>query len=121
MLFRVAQESLTNVFKHARATEVEVRFPWIEDGLCMEIADNGRSFPVQKQLAGKGRRRLGLLGMQERVRLVNGTFSIESVRGRGTTIRVEIPIRPDGKINGANGRVLPAPRRTLSTKKTKLS
>ncbi len=121
VLFRVAQESLTNVFKHARATEVEVRFPWIEDGLCMEIADNGRSFPVQKQLAGKGRRRLGLLGMQERVRLVNGTFSIESVRGRGTTIRVEIPIRPDGRINGANGRVLPAPRRTLSTKKTKLS
>jgi PAS domain S-box-containing protein len=120
VLFRVAQESLTNVFKHARATEVEIRFPRITGGLCMEIADNGRSFRVDDQLAGKGRRRLGLLGMQERVRLVNGTFSIESTRGRGTTVRVQIPIRSGQKINGEKRTRDPIPARVPTTKKTKL-
>jgi PAS domain S-box-containing protein len=121
VLFRVAQESLTNVFKHARATEVEIRFPRIVGGICMEIADNGRSFHVDEQLAGRGKRRLGLLGMQERVRLVNGTFSIESVRGRGTTIRVQIPVRADQKINGEKRTRDFLPKRGLSTKKIKLS
>jgi PAS domain S-box-containing protein len=97
VLFRIAQESLTNVFKHARATRVDIRFPRIPGGICMEIADDGRSFHVDAQLAGKGRRRLGLLGMQERVRLVNGTFSIESVPGRGTTVRVQIPVGSEQK------------------------
>jgi len=101
VLYRVVQESLTNVFKHARATEVEIRFPRIEGGICMEIADNGRSFRVSDQLAGKAKRRLGLLGMQERVRLVNGTFSIESMFGKGTTIRVQLPVREHPKKNGA--------------------
>ncbi len=97
VLYRVVQESLTNVFKHAHATAVEIRFPCIEGGICMEIADNGRSFRVSEQLAGKARRRLGLLGMQERVRLVNGTFSIESTPGTGTTIRVQLPVREPPK------------------------
>lgn len=120
VLFRVAQESLTNVFKHARATEVSITFPRISGGLCMEIADNGRSFAVHEQLAGKGKRRLGLLGMQERVRLVNGTFSIESVRGRGTTVRVQIPLRQASKVNGEKRVGLLSSKRPPSTKKTKL-
>ncbi len=91
VLYRVAQESLTNVFKHARATQVEVRFPRFAKGICMEISDDGRSFRVSETMDRKGKRRLGLLGMQERVRLVNGTFAIESVPGRGTTVRVKIP------------------------------
>lgn len=121
VLFRIAQESLTNVFKHARATEVNIRFPNIEGGICMEIADNGRSFPVQKQLAGKGRRRLGLLGMQERVRLVNGIFSIESVQGRGTTIRVQIPIRSAPKLTGDKRTRTTSAKRLPSKKKIKTS
>jgi signal transduction histidine kinase len=59
--------------------------------------------------------------MQERVRLVNGTFSIESVRGRGTTIRVQIPVRADQKINGEKRTRDFLPKRGLSTKKIKLS
>lgn len=113
VLFRVAQESLTNVFKHANATQVDIRFPRISGGICMEIADDGRSFRVSEQLAGKGRRRLGLIGMQERVRLVNGTFSIESIPGKGTTVRVQLPVSPAQKITGA--------MRAPAIKKTKLS
>lgn len=101
VLFRVAQESLTNVFKHAHATQVDIRFPRVSEGVCMEIADDGRSFRVSEQLAGKGRRRLGLIGMQERVRLVNGTFSIESLPGKGTTVRVRLPGCSAQKITGA--------------------
>ncbi len=121
VLFRVAQESLTNVFKHARATRVDIRFPRIPGGLCMEIADNGRSFRVNRQLAGKGKRRLGLLGMQERVRLVNGTFSIESVAGQGTTIRVQIPLRTDQESSGEKRLRGSTPKRLPTTKQTKKS
>ncbi len=92
VLFRVAQESLTNVFKHAQATRVAIGLRRLPRGVCMEIADNGRSFPTREILEGKGSQRLGLLGMQERVRLVDGKFSIESAPGRGTTVRVEIPL-----------------------------
>lgn len=90
VLFRIAQESLTNVAKHAHATKVEVDFRRLANGVRMEIRDNGRAFPVEEKLNGKSKR-LGLLGMQERVRLVNGEFSIESTPGRGTTVRVDIP------------------------------
>ncbi len=121
VLFRVAQESLTNVFKHAGATSVEIRFPRITGGVCMEIADNGRSFCVNEQLAGKGKRRLGLIGMQERVRLVNGTFSIESIPGQGTTVRVQLPVRGGQKFTGEKRASESSALRVLTIKKTKIS
>ena len=91
VVFRVAQESLTNVGKHAHASQVEVTVCKLKDGICMEIADNGRSFRENAQNSGKARKRLGLLGMQERVRLVNGKFTVKPLLGKGTTIRVVIP------------------------------
>ncbi len=94
VLYRVAQESLTNVFKHARATRVKIILRQLPRAVCMEIADNGRASPPPGQLNGTARGRLGLLGMQERVRLVNGEFAIESVPRRGTTVRVQIPLSP---------------------------
>ena len=94
VLYRIAQESLTNVFKHARATRVKIRLRQLSTGVSMEIADNGRAFSVPKPTNGSGRQPLGLLGMQERVRLVNGQFAIESIPKRGTTVRVEIPLPP---------------------------
>jgi signal transduction histidine kinase len=97
VLYRVAQESLTNVFKHARATLVQIRFRRIPRGICMEIKDNGRAFRIQQQTNGHAPQRLGLLGMQERVRLINGEFAIESRSGQGTTVRVRIPLLPGGK------------------------
>jgi signal transduction histidine kinase len=91
VLFRVAQESLTNVAKHARASRVDVTIRKVRSGICMEVTDDGRSFREQPEHATKGVRRLGLLGMQERARLVNGTFTIKAQPGKGTTVRVMIP------------------------------
>ena len=90
VLFRVIQESLANVFKHARATQVVVAFQIAGEKLRMEIRDNGRAFRVKDGARAKWKGRLGLLGMQERVRLINGDFAVDSVPGRGTTVRVEV-------------------------------
>jgi PAS domain S-box-containing protein len=92
-VFRVAQESLTNVAKHARASRVNISLRRDRQGICLEIADNGRSFRADPETAARQKQRLGLLGMQERVRLVNGQFSIEPLAGRGTTVRVTIPFQ----------------------------
>ena len=92
-LYRVAQEALTNVSRHAKATRVDVTIRKLPGAVCMEIKDNGRSFLVQRQLRMKGNNHLGLLGMRERVEMVGGSFSVESVKGRGTTIRARIPFR----------------------------
>ena len=95
VLYRIAQESLTNVFKHAQATRVRIRLRQLPRAVSMEIMDNGRAFSVPGPAdANGGRQPLGLLGMQERVRLVNGQFDIESVPKRGTTVRVQIPLPP---------------------------
>ena len=92
VLYRIAQESLTNVYKHAQATRVKIRLRQLPRAVSMEISDNGRA--AAPDLTGASRGRLGLLGMQERVRLVNGEFAIESVPKRGTTVRVQIPLQP---------------------------
>lgn len=92
-LFRIAQEALNNVAKHAQATKVTIAFSATPEALTMEIADNGRAFAVEEKL-GKRTGRLGLLGMQERMRLVHGQFAIESAPGRGTRLSVQVPFAP---------------------------
>jgi signal transduction histidine kinase len=92
VLYRVAQEALTNVAKHAQATLASVKLTRQLDGaICLEIHDNGKSFQVRRVPSGKGKKRLGLLGMRERVDMVGGRFTVESAQGRGTTIRAQIP------------------------------
>ena len=91
VLFRVAQEALTNIARHARATKAELTITHIPGAIRMVIADNGQSFPVEKILRAKNPKRLGLVGMKERVEMVGGNLTIESVSGKGTTVRVEIP------------------------------
>lgn len=91
VLFRVAQEALTNVVRHARATAVTVNIVRVEEAIRLEIADNGRSFSVQKALLAKSRKRLGLLGMRERVEMVGGTLTIASALGEGTTVCAQLP------------------------------
>lgn len=93
VLFRVAQEALSNVARHARATLVEVSLIKLEDAVCMEVHDNGRSFQIPPLLFAKRITRLGLLGMRERVEMVGGTFAVESSPKKGTTIRAQIPLR----------------------------
>ena len=98
VLYRVAQEALTNVARHAQATQASVRISRQVDGtIRLEIHDNGQSFQVQRVMRGNGRRCLGLLGMRERVEMVGGRFSVESGPGRGTTIRAQIPFKSDRK------------------------
>jgi two-component system CheB/CheR fusion protein len=94
VLFRIAQEALTNVARHARATRVKLTISKIPGAIRMEVSDNGKSFPVRKILQSKNKR-LGLVGMRERVEMVGGTLVIESIPGRGTTVRAEIPFTLD--------------------------
>jgi signal transduction histidine kinase len=91
VLFRVAQEALNNVRKHAKATTARIEFTSADGILGMEIADNGRGFASEGKPGTDQTGRLGLLGMQERVRHVNGSLTIKSAPGRGTRLRVRIP------------------------------
>jgi len=95
VLFRVAQEALNNVARHARATQVQVSISEISGRIRMEINDNGKSFNVDKTLAASSNKRLGLVGMKERVEMVGGCLTIESKPGHGTTVRAEIPFKPE--------------------------
>ena len=94
VLFRVAQEALNNVIRHARATLVKIDIIEISGAIRMEIGDNGKSFEVGDAVSSKNPKRLGLLGMKERVEMVGGNLTIESVLGKGTTVRAEIPFAP---------------------------
>jgi PAS domain S-box-containing protein len=91
VLYRVAQEALNNVARHAHASRVEVSIQKLADGIGMKIKDNGKSFNLERVLSAKGRQRLGLLGMRERVEMVGGTFCVEAAPGKGTSVQVEIP------------------------------
>jgi signal transduction histidine kinase len=84
-LYRVAQEALTNILRHADASLAHVDLRGGEDGVTLVIRDNG------KGLAGRADHGLGIIGMRERANLVGGTFSIESTADGGTIIAVTIP------------------------------
>jgi signal transduction histidine kinase len=106
VLFRVAQESLTNVARHAQASRATMSIQKMPDCICMKIKDDGKSFQVQRVLQSRGTNRLGLLGMRERLEMVGGTFNVESAPGKGTTVAARIPFRKiaSGKRNGNGGR-----------------
>lgn len=91
VLYRIVQESLINVEKHSKASNVNLKIQKIKDHIHMEIKDNGRSFDVEKMLFSKKGKGIGILGMRERIEMVEGTFYIESVLGKGTVIRTSIP------------------------------
>jgi signal transduction histidine kinase len=90
VLFRVAQEALTNVSRHAQASRVEVSIQKLPDEICMKIKDDGKSFQVERMMRYRGRKHLGLLGMRERLEMVGGHFDVESAPGKGTTITAQI-------------------------------
>jgi signal transduction histidine kinase len=88
-LFRILQETLTNVARHARATRVEVVKQKQRDGLVLRIRDNGRGFdPADPSLS----KSLGLLGMRERAAILGGKVIIASAPGKGTTVTAWIPL-----------------------------
>jgi signal transduction histidine kinase len=90
-LFRVAQEALSNVARHAKASLVVVTIQKLADCISMKIKDDGQSFQVQSALLAPTRKRLGLLGMRERMEMVGGRFYVESAPGKGTTVTAQIP------------------------------
>ncbi len=92
VLFRVVQEALTNVVRHARATRVEIVISQIPDAVRLEIVDNGKASP-KRVVRSRSQKRLGLIGMRERIEMVDGVVTVESVPGTGTTVRAEIPFR----------------------------
>ena len=92
VLYRVAQEALTNVARHAHASRVDVTIQKLPRNVGVTIKDNGKSFQVERVLHAKTNKRLGLLGMRERVEMVGGRLRIESAPGTGTTIHAEIPL-----------------------------
>ena len=102
-LYRVAQEALTNVEKHAKASLVTLTLRRLAGAIRMEIHDDGRSFRVERVLRDKRTGRLGLIGMRERVDMAGGSFTVVSAPGQGTTIRAQIPFG-DGPVKSPNVR-----------------
>ena len=92
-LYRLVQECLTTILKHAQATEVSVIIEQRANAVQLIVEDDGVGFDIAAaQLRAHAARQLGLIGMQERVAQLGGGFSIESEPGRGTTIIVRIPL-----------------------------
>jgi signal transduction histidine kinase len=89
--YRIVQESLGNIMKHAHATEVKVTVKQTPENVTLTIEDDGRGFGPEARGANASRSGFGLTGMAERARLLGGEFRVRSVPGRGTTIMVEIP------------------------------
>lgn len=92
-LYRLLQESLANAFRHAQGLGCRVQLRGGDGQLQVEISDQGPGFDP-RAAAAKGR--LGLHGMRQRVEVLGGTFTLHSVEGLGTTIRVTLPLRAEG-------------------------
>ena len=91
-IFRVVQELLTNVHKHAHATNVQVSVDFQDAAVLASVEDDGSGFDVAEvRSTGQQRKSLGLPTIHERVEMLGGTVQIESRVGRGTKVRIEIP------------------------------
>ena len=91
-VFRIAQEALNNIRRHSKASSVEMNLDFSPDALTLIIKDNGQGFSIPQRtsdlaLSGK----LGIIGMRERARLIEGTIILQSEKGAGTTITLRIP------------------------------
>lgn len=92
-LYRLVQEGLTNIRKHAAAGRVRVKLAAAFPNIFLRIEDNGRGFDVQKRAAAAGQeKRMGLRSMQERVKLMNGEMKLQSKPGQGTKVSIKLPI-----------------------------
>jgi signal transduction histidine kinase len=95
--FRIVQEALTNVARHARARHVEVTLTLQDVALEVTVRDDGVGFNVKRLRTG-----LGMMGMGERAELVGGSFDIESVPGAGTTVRARFPLPSPKRVGGTD-------------------
>lgn len=99
MVYRILQEALSNVVKHADASQVRIAVERRKQHIRMTVADDGRGFPADSLINGEDSSRgLGLTGFEERTRLLGGRFHCRTAPGQGTTLIFEIPL--PGKENG---------------------
>jgi signal transduction histidine kinase len=93
LLFRIVQEALNNIRRHAQASEAQVVMEFAEDRTKVTISDNGRGFELSGRVDDLPRSgKLGLAGIQERARLLGGSLDVKSEPSKGATIVVEAPI-----------------------------
>ena len=94
-LLRLCQESLTNIRKHAGATEVRVTLTYRTDSVDLDVTDNGSGFDVDTGLGGSdggsSNGGFGLIGMEQRARILEGNLAVTSQKGKGTQVTVTIP------------------------------
>lgn len=92
-IFRIVQEALSNIEKHAPGAESQVTIDFSEDRIRVTISDNGPGFELSGRLDDLPRSgKLGIIGIKERARLLGGNFDIETIPGKGTTLVVEVPV-----------------------------
>jgi signal transduction histidine kinase len=114
VLYRVAQEALANVARHAHATQAEVKFEILDGAIAMRIKDNGQGFELERVAQAKRTRRLGLLGMKERLEMVGGNLNVSSVPGKGTTVLAQIPLFNLKSVGrGEEKQLIPSQRKKL--------
>lgn len=103
-IFRMVQEAFSNVLKHAQASYVSVEFSFLKDAVRIVIQDNGKGFNVDQMEAkiSKGNH-FGLMGMRERLELVEGRVEIQSSKEAGTRLTIQIPNSPETKEETYNG------------------
>jgi signal transduction histidine kinase len=104
VLFRVAQEALTNVARHAKARHAQVRIRCGSGSIQMEIQDDGIAFRVQPVMRSLSGRHLGLLGMRERLEMIGGELQVDSTSRTGTLIRATIPVGKASRGRVSKGR-----------------
>jgi signal transduction histidine kinase/ligand-binding sensor domain-containing protein len=93
-LYRIVQECLGNIIKHADATHASVRVKRAGREITLTIRDDGKGFAVDGAAAGNGRRGFGMLGIAERARMLGGLATVQSVPGQGTTVQVRVKTPP---------------------------
>jgi signal transduction histidine kinase len=102
-LFRIAQEALANVVRHAQATQAQVELSYKDGDAKLQISDDGIGFDSATVLEGETQLGWGLVGIRERAQMAGGTCHIESAPGEGTTVSVEIPLQAwEDRDNGAD-------------------
>ena len=103
--FRIVQEAVANVARHAEAGHVAITATGDEGGVDLEVRDDGRGFDAARERPGAAAGHLGLAAVEERVALVGGVFALESAPGRGTVLRVRLPLgEGDGAQPGPESR-----------------
>lgn len=89
LIFRVIQELITNIIKHAEATQADIHLTQYDDRINLMVEDNGKGFDTHQIVNKSG---MGLVGIEKRIQNLDGNMEIESIKGKGTTVIINIPI-----------------------------